>query len=296
MAASLAFTSLTGCAAAPLEKIVPYVRPPEELLPGKPIVFATSMASTGYGLGLLVESHEGRPTKIEGNPEHPASLGATDVFAQAAVLSLYDPDRSQVVSNAGRISTWNAFLTAISVPLETQRLKKGAGLRVLTETVTSPTLASQLDTLRTTFPLAEWHQYEPVTRDTARSGARLAFGEPVNTLYHFDKADIVLALEADFLSPGPGSLRYAHDFTAKRQVRAGHTAMNRLYVIESTPSLTGAMADHRLPLRPSMIAAFADAVARELGVLTEHKGLGETHAPLAQWAGVVARDLQQHRQ
>src|SRR5437879_8543237 len=152
MAASLAFASLTGCAAAPPEKIVPYVRPPEELLPGKPIVFATSMVSTGYGLGLLVESHMGRPTKIEGNPEHPASLGATDVFAQAAVLSLYDPDRSQVVSNAGRISTWSAFLTAISAALETQRLKKGAGLRVLTETVTSLTLASQLHTRRTTVP------------------------------------------------------------------------------------------------------------------------------------------------
>ncbi len=296
MGASLALAGLSACARQPEEHIVPYVRPPEEIVPGKPLFFATALPLGGIANGVLAESHMGRPTKIEGNPEHPASLGATDVFAQAAVLSLYDPDRSQVVSHAGRISTWSAFLTAISAPLETQRLKKGAGLRVLTETVTSPTLASQLDTLRTTFPLAGWHQYEPVTCDTARSGARLAFGEPVNTLYRFDKADVVLALEADFLSPGPGSLRYARDFTAKRQVRAGHTAMNRLYVIESTPSLTGAMADHRLPLRPSMMAAFAHAVARELGVFTEHEVPGETPAPLAQWARVVARDLQQHRQ
>src|SRR5262245_5530588 len=112
MAASMAFASLTGCSAAPPEKIVPYVRPPEELLPGTPIVFATAMPSHGYGLGLLVKSHEGRPVKVEGNPEHPASLGATDVFAQASILTLYDPERAQTVSQIGNISTWDAFITA----------------------------------------------------------------------------------------------------------------------------------------------------------------------------------------
>src|SRR5713226_1393221 len=190
MAASAALAGLSACTKLPTQKIVPYVRAPEEIVPGKPLFYATAMPHGGFGLGLLVESHMGRPTKVEGNPEHPASLGATDVFAQAAVLTLYDPDRSQVVSNAGRISTWSAFLTAISAALETQRLKKGAGLRVLTETVTSLTLAAQFEALRTTFPLAAWHQYEPVTRDTARAGARLALGEEVNTIYHFDKADV----------------------------------------------------------------------------------------------------------
>ena len=296
MGASLALAGLSACARQPEEQIMPYVRAPEEMVPGKPLFFATALPLGGIANGVLVESHMGRPTKIEGNPEHPASLGATDVFAQAVVLSLYDPDRSQVVSNAGRISTWSAFLTAISAALEAQRLKKGAGLRVLTETVTSPTLASQFETLRTLFPLAAWHQYEPVTHDTARAGARLALGEEVNTLYHFDKADIILALEADFLSPGPGSLRYARDFTAKRQVRAGHTAMNRLYVIESTPSITGAMADHRLPLRPSMIAAFARAVAQALGVIAGPDGPSALPEPQAQWVRAVVRDLQQHRQ
>jgi MoCo/4Fe-4S cofactor protein with predicted Tat translocation signal len=296
MGASLALAGLSACSRQPEEKIMPYVRAPEEIVPGKPLFFATALPLGGIANGVLVESHMGRPTKIEGNPEHPASLGATDVFAQAAVLSLYDPERSQVVSNVGRISTWSAFLIAISAALETQRLKKGAGLRVLTETVTSLTLASQFETLRTMFPLAAWHQYEPVTHDTARAGAHLALGEGVNTIYRFDKADVILALEADFLSPGPGSLRYARDFAAKRQVRAGHTAMNRLYVIESTPSLTGAMADHRLPLRPSMIAAFASAVARELGVIAVHDMPGEMPEPQAPWVRAVVRDLQQHRQ
>ena len=153
MAASLAFTSLTGCAAAPPEKIVPYVRPPEELLPGKPIVFATSMASTGYGLGLLVESHEGRPTKIEGNPEHPASLGATDVFAQASLLSLYDPDRSQTVSQNGAIDTWDAFITTLGDSMSRFQENGGNGLRILTGTVISPTLADLLAQTDTDNPI-----------------------------------------------------------------------------------------------------------------------------------------------
>jgi len=152
MGASLALAGLSACSRQPEEHIMPYVRAPEEIVPGKPLFFATALPLGGIANGVLAESHMGRPTKIEGNPEHPASLGATDVFAQAAVLSLYDPDRSQVVSNAGRISTWSAFLTAISAALETQRLTKGAGLRVLTETVTSLTLASQFETLRTMFP------------------------------------------------------------------------------------------------------------------------------------------------
>src|SRR5215475_1219680 len=155
MAASLAFTSLTGCAAAPPEKIVPYVRPPEELLPGKPIVFATSMASTGYGLGLLVESHEGRPTKIEGNPEHPASLGATDPFQQASILSLYDPDRSQTVTRLGQTRTWGDARDALRTVLAGQRERRGAGLRLLCETVVSPTLARQLSALLEVFPGAK---------------------------------------------------------------------------------------------------------------------------------------------
>src|SRR5262249_35969815 len=165
MAASLAFTSLTGCAAAPPEKIIPYVRPPEELLPGKPIVFATSMSSRGYGLGLLVESHEGRPVKIEGNPDHPASLGATDPFAQASILTLYDPDRSQTVSQNGSISTWDAFITGLGESMSRFQVNRGEGLRILTEPVPSPTLAGLLTQLTTKYPAAVWHQYEAVNHD-----------------------------------------------------------------------------------------------------------------------------------
>ncbi len=216
MGASLALAGLSGClssAPAPTdEKIVPYVNQPEEIIPGKPLFFATAMPLGGFGRGVLVESHMGRPTKIEGNPLHPASLGAADVFMQASILDLYDPDRSQVLTNAGRIGTWNAFFAAINSELETQRVNQGAGLRILTGTVTSPTLASQLKELLGKFPKARWHQYEPVGGDGARDGSRLAFGEVIATQYRFDRAEVILSLDADFLFFGPASLRYCAGF------------------------------------------------------------------------------------
>src|SRR5262249_30312329 len=266
MGAALALAGLSACTRQPPEKIVPYVKAPEELLPGKPQFYATAVLLGGFAQGVLVESHMGRPTKIEGNPQHPASLGATDAFAQAAVLTLYDPDRAQVVINAGRISTWDAFLVAVNPILDAQRLVQGGGLRVLSETVTSPTLAHQLQALLAEFPAARWYQYEPVGRETVLAGARLAFGEDVDPQYHLDEAAVILALDADFLFSLPGRVRYAHDFTAKRRVRNEHSQMNRLYVVESTPSITGAMADHRLPLRAGEIEHFARTVTQELGV------------------------------
>ena len=188
---------------------------------GKPMFFATAFPMSGVGTGVLVESHEGRPTKIEGNPNHPASVGATDAFAQASILTLYDPDRSQVVKNAGRISTWNAFLIAINDELEAERVVGGGGLRILTETVTSPTLANQLRQLLAKFPRAKWHQYEPVNRANVHAGDRLAFGTDVNTIYRFENADVILSLDADFLFSGPANVRYARDFAGKRRVRQG---------------------------------------------------------------------------
>ena len=294
MGASLALAGLNACSRQPEERIVPYVRSPETMVPGKPLFFATAMPFGGAANGVLVESHMGRPTKIEGNPQHPASLGASDIFAQASVLTLYDPDRSQAVTNAGRISNWNAFLATISTSLETQRLKKGAGLRVLTESVTSPTLAHQLQMLLATFPAATWHQYEPVTRDASRAGTHLAYGTPLNAVYHLDKAEVILALDTDFLAYGPGSLRYARDFAAKRRVQGNQTTMNRLYAVETTPSLTGAMADHRLPLRAGEIAAFAHWVARQLGVFDNPAGPAN-YGLHRQWIKALVDDLQRHR-
>ena len=292
MGASLGLAGLSACTRQPKETILPYVRQPEEIIPGRPLYFATAMPLSGVATGLLVENHEGRPTKIEGNPEHPASLGAVDIFCQASVLSLYDPDRSQTLTYLDEIASWSAFLGALSVALERQRNRQGAGLRLLTETVTSPTLAHQIRSLLSQFPAAKWHQYEPAGRDNARIGARLAFGEDVNAVYRLDRAEVVLSLDANFLAAGPGSLRYAHDYAAKRRVEAGAKTMNRLYVVEATFSPTGSVADHRLPLRASEIVDFAHSLAVELG------GPSPTRSDLGvhqQWIASLARDLQQHR-
>ena len=239
MAASTAFATLTGCAAAPPEKIVPYVHPPEEVLPGRPLFFATSMPSSGYGVGLLVESHEGRPIKIEGNPAHPASLGATDVFAQASLLGLYDPERAQTVTQAGQIRTWDAFIAALQQKLDHFRAN-GESLRILTETVTSPTLADLINQVLMKYPGSRWHQWEPINQDHSRIGSRLAFSEYVDTQYRFADADVIVSLDSDFLTWQPGNLRYAREFARRRKISPGETTMNRLYVIESMPSTTGA--------------------------------------------------------
>ena len=296
MAASAAMAGLTACTKLPPEKIVPYAQqPPEQFVPGKSLFYATAMPLGGIATGLLVESNMGRPTKVEGNPSHPASLGATDAFAQASVLSLYDPDRSQAVFTHGRISSWSSFLAAMDEARAGLAAGKGAGLRILTETVTSPTLASQIRALLALYPEARWHQYEAANRDAVREGSRLAFGECVNTVYRFDRAARVVALDSDFLSFGPGSVRYARDFAGRRRMPDERSEMNRLYAVESVPTSTGSMADHRLPLRASEIEDFARALAESLGVKGVRGG-GRLPARVPQdWIPALARDLQNHR-
>ena len=214
MGASLALAGLTACTKQPEEKIVPYVTQPEELIPGKPLFYATAMTLGGAAYGLLAESHMGRPTKLEGNPEHPATLGSTDVFLQAAILGMYDPDRSQSLLNRGRAGSWDVFARELGDTLAVQIASGGAGLRVLTETNASPTLQGQMDALLKSYPKAKWIQYEPVNNDNARAGAKLAFGEVVDPVYRLERAKVILSLDADFLTFGPGHIRYARDFAA----------------------------------------------------------------------------------
>jgi MoCo/4Fe-4S cofactor protein with predicted Tat translocation signal len=293
-AASAAMAGLSACTKLPTEKIVPYVKAPEEMIPGKPLFYATSMTLAGIASGLLVESHMGRPTKIEGNPYHPGSLGGTDVFAQASVLTLYDPDRSQTVVLEGRISSWGAFITAMGNQ-KSQLAPRGTGMRILTETVTSPTLAAQIQSLLKQFPDAKWHQYEPCGRDNEREGARMAFGKPVNAVYRFDQADVVVSLDSDFLTSGPGHVRYAREFSSRRTIEGANTKLNRLYVVESMPTSTGVVADHRKPIRASDVEAFARQLAAGIGV--EAAGATPTAASgkiPAEWTAAVARDLQKH--
>jgi molybdopterin-containing oxidoreductase family iron-sulfur binding subunit len=256
---------MPACTRQPIEKIVPYVKQPEELIPGKPLFFATAMTLGGFATGLLAESHEGHPTKIEGNPDHPASLGATNIFHQASILNLYDPDRSQAVLKNGQPDTWENFLSALNGVLQTQQSKSGGGLRILTETITSPTLNFQIQELLKKFPQAQWHQFEPVNRDNILEGSKLAFDEIVETQFHFDKAKIILSLDSDFLYSHPNSVRYARDFAERRRARFPQTEMTRLYVVESSPTVTGSNADHRLPIQSAEIENFAQMLAEKLG-------------------------------
>ncbi|OFW09005.1 MAG: hypothetical protein A3H96_13290 [Acidobacteria bacterium RIFCSPLOWO2_02_FULL_67_36] len=293
MSASLALAGVGACTKQPPEDIVPYVRQPEDIVPGRPLFFASAIPFDGYAQAVLVESHMGRPTKIEGNPEHPASLGATDVFTQAAILGLYDPDRAQTITNRGEVRGWGNFLAALQSALSAQKGIQGAGIRFLTGTVTSPSMAELLATILRDYPQAKWHQYDSIGRDAARAAAQQPAGTASAPIYHFDKAEVVVSLDADFLSCGPASVRYQKDFARARRVTDERKEMNRLYAIESTPTLTGAKADHRLVLAAKEIEGFAGQLAAALSA-------GGAPSPQAspewaKWASAIAKDLQAHR-
>ncbi len=306
MAASFALAGLQGCRRQPHEKLVPYVEAPEEVIPGISLRYASAMPLEGGAVGVMVESHEGRPTMIEGNPRHPAVVNPdfpvvsspAGIYAQASLLTLYDPDRSQTVLREGVISTWNEFVANLRPRLEAARANGGRGLRILTESVASPTLAAQLEKLLSDdfFPEARWYQWEPVHRDQEMAGAQLAFGQPVDVVYHLDRADVVLSLDADFLGAGPRQIRYSQDFAHRRRPRkaALGEGMNRLYVVESTVSVTGAKADHRLGLRPAEVEAFARALASRLGVNVGGDAPLPDSVPEA-WLAAVVDDLQNYR-
>ena len=288
MGASLALAGLTGCTRMPDTEIVPYVKQPENLIPGRPKFYATAFTLGGYASPVLVESNMFRPTKIEGNPEHPASMGGTDIYAQASILDLYDPDRAENITYMGDVRSWNALMDGIHGPMGAAKAMAGGDVRILTQTVTSPTLAAQIKDYLQSNPMAKWHVYEPINRDNVMEGAKLAFGEPMETRYDLSKADVIVSLDADFLYAGfPGSARYTRDFAARRDPDAN---MNRLYVVESTPSSTGMKADHRVPMRAGEIETVASALAGT-GAGEGSSTFGSAQASIA----AIAKDLQEHK-
>ena len=293
-AASLALAGLTACTKQPVRSILPYVKQPEELVPGEPLFYATSMQFGGYATGVLAKSREGHPIKVDGNPEHPASFGASSIWMQASLMDLYDPDRSQAFIYNGEMSTWTDLINELNAVMREHEADQGAGLRFLTETVTSPTLSAQFEALLKRFPKAKLHQFDAVSRDNVREGARLAFGEYVEAQYRFDKAAVILSLESDFLYTHPQRLRYTRDFANGRRVSGGGNEMNRLYVVECTPSVTGTMAEHRLRLASGEIENLARALTSQIGI--DFGAAKETQNSSADsWLQAVARDLQNNR-
>jgi MoCo/4Fe-4S cofactor protein with predicted Tat translocation signal len=289
-AASLAFAGISGCR-KPEQFIVPYVKQPDGMVLGKPQFYATAMPFGADAVGVLVESHEGRPTHVTGNPDHPSSLGGTDVIAQASVLNLYDPDRAQTVTFLGEIRAWSDFLKEAEAAVALAKTQGGTGFRILTGTVTSPTLAAQIASVLKNIPGAKWHQWEPAGSDGAREGGKLAFGRYVSTVYRPEKADVILSLDADFLASGPGHIGYMKQFYRRRKLSGPSDTMNRLYVVEPTPSVTGSSADHRLPLKVSDVGQFARALAAKLGL----GGSGTLAPAVEKWLDAAAGDLQKNR-
>ncbi len=301
MGAALALAGLSGCAFQPQEKIVPFVKAPEESVAGIPLYYATAMPFMGYALGVLAEASEGRPTKIEGNPDHPVSRGKSDIWMQASVLDMYDPDRSTDVRQSGSVSSWNDLTGVLNTEFQKARGNGGAGLALLTGTITSPSTLSLIKELQTALPQMTWVSYEPINRDNLRLGAQLAFGKDVHTQYHFERANVIVSLDCDFLLEEPGHIAHSREFiSGRRMTNENGTAkdvktatMNRLYVIESTPTITGAQADHRFPVKAAQVDSIARALAAQVGVAGVSSG--SLDGAMQKWVSEIATDLKANR-
>jgi molybdopterin-containing oxidoreductase family iron-sulfur binding subunit len=284
MGASLALAGLAGCTKQPDEPIYAYVKQPEDLILGKPNYFATAHPFVTGAVPLLVKSDQYRPIKIDGNPEHPYNLGSSDPFTQATLLDLYDPDRSQHVTYRGENREWAEF--AIGLRAKVASTKDGTGIYFLSETITSPTLARQWKEVQAAYPKATLVQYDPAIAGTA-------LGKGLSVQYSLAEADVIVSLDADFLSGAsfPGFHKLVREYAARRK---DPEKLNRLYSIESSPTTTGLKAEHRLGLRASEIPAFAAELAKAVGVVG-------VEAPAYSWTAVqkkflaaVAKDLKAH--
>jgi len=292
--ASLSLAGLAGCR-RPVEEIVPYVAAPEDIVPGIPRYYATTMPFGRSAYGLIVESHEGRPTKIEGNLAHPSTIGASSSRVQASMLGLYDPDRSQSITLKGARKSWTDFVTAWG-ELSKAHAADGGGLAVLSESFSSPTLARLASELRARYPKMQWATYDAVSDENRLAGLRQATGRDLDLVLRFDRASVILCLDADPLLTDPEMIRHARGFAAGRQAGASGGAMNRLYAVEGVYSLTGAMADHRLRLESRRIAAFLAALAMRLGAPGASSQAGADISGVdRRWIDAVAKDLLANR-
>ncbi|MFL5363585.1 MAG: Fe-S-cluster-containing hydrogenase [Myxococcales bacterium] len=292
LGASLALAGLGGCLKQPDEKILPYTRQPEEVLPGRPLHYATASMLGGRATGLLVTASEGHPTKVEGNPQHPSSLGSSGVFDQASVLQLYDPQRAGVVVHDGKPRSYREFLAAQHERALSLRAKNGgAGLRFLLEPTSSPLLGDLRRRIAEQFPNARFQSWSALNDDASYEGARIAFGAPYDCRYDLGKAKVIACLGADPLSATPGNLVHMRGWAEGREPEK---EMNRLYSIEPTLTVTGMSADHRLRVRPSQMAPIAVALAAKIGGLEQVSALaGKAKLDAAQqkFVDALARDL-----
>jgi MoCo/4Fe-4S cofactor protein with predicted Tat translocation signal len=295
MGATFAMVGLGACSKQPRGTIVPYLEDRAGMIQGRPLHFATALLRGGYATGVIVKSHEGRPTKVEGNPRHPSSLGGASVFEQAALPQLYDPDRSQTVLERGEIQTWDNFLESLSTELRAKKNVGGRGMHILIEPSSSPTLQDQVTQLRNRYPEAQWYQWEPASRFNIHEGCRLVFGQPLEPHYRLDIVDVIVALDSDFLLEEPDSLRLARLFARRRSFEDVRTTRPiRLYVAEPTMTITGTVADTRVALSPSQISALVaqliDRLGRPENSTTASAKIGPLTPESTEWLDRVTAD------
>lgn len=264
MAASFAFAGLTGCEKSPFVAGIPYVDQPEAAIPCVPRFYATAVTLDGYAQPVLATTYDGRPTKLDGLPDHPATQGRSDVFMQAAVLQLYDPDRAQNPTRSGEPITWTDVGAAFSDLRQEWEADGGKRLRLLLSPTTSPTLIRQIKEFQSRFPAARLHLHDPTGGHERITNAVAAYGQPLELHYQLDACSVVVSFDDDFLGPGPRQLLNAIGWSQSR--RRGDKPGIRLYCAESVPAATGVLAARRLRAAPSRIARLMDALATQFGV------------------------------
>jgi len=263
LGATTAFAGLTGCSIRrPKQFIKPYAKMPEYVVPGKSMFYATALAIDEDVVGLLGETYEGRPTKLEGNPDHPQSLGAAKSFHQASILNLYDPDRVLSISKDGEHKSIEEFESWVQSYQAELKKTKGKGLGILTETSVSPTFHRVVDAFQKRYPLAQVERYSPVNRDSQTRALNKLYGEYLAPNYFYDKADVIVSFDCDFLGTEPGSVLASKQFSSRRDPEEG--TLNRLYSFENTFTLTGAKADHRYRLKSSDVAGAVAYIAQKV--------------------------------
>ena len=292
MAASFAMGGLAACGrpSNSYSKIIPYVKQPTGLTPAAPIYYASAHVHDGIANGVLVTTFDGRPIKIEGNPEHPWNQGATDLFMQAYVLGLYDPDRAQSVVHVGRDSSWDEFHSDMYGRFNALRALKGSGVRLLTGPVSSPTLIAQIQRLQQALPEMHWHVHAPAGRNEVYAGAKLAFGEPLETQWHFEKAELIVSLDGDFLDAGPQQPSVSRHWINARRKAALNGKLLTMHAVAPAPTLTYAKADYHLPVAQSDLLPMARSLLAEL-----MSGRQPRQGPRGLWLASVADALRANR-
>lgn len=293
MGASLLMAGLAGCGEGRSDAALPYVNQPENAPPGVPRHYATAVTFEGYAQPVLATVNDGRPTKLDGNPGHPASHGGSDVFMQTAVLRLYDPSRAKAPAKNGQATTWDEVSRFLSAARADWAQRQGEGLRILCGNITSPTVTRQLRALQTALPRAKLHVFEPVGTGHRAEAMRLAFGQDAEPVYEFDHADAIVSLDDDLLGPGPWQVTHARAWARRRGEGVAPAQRARLYSAESVPGLTGVVASRRLAADPSQMAELMRALAAAVGVNEASPGRLSDAQKL--WVERAAKDLTAHR-